>query len=1152
VFVVDRRVIYSASDLAAAARCEYALLRSFDARLGRGPDVSSDDELLARTAQLGDEHERRHLDDLRAADRDGNVVVIGRPAYTLAGLTAAATATREAVDRRAPVIYQAAMFDGRFLGFADFLILDGDRYRLRDTKLARSVKVEALLQLAAYADTLASAGVPVAPEVELMLGDGEMASYRTDELLPIYQPRREALERLLDRHLAEGVAVSWEDAEVRACFRCPECTVQVRAHDDLLLVAGMRVSQRARLIDAGVSTLHELAAHHGPVPELSTRAVKALTAQARLQVADRVGGKPPYEVVDAQPLMVLPDANKGDLFFDFEGDPLWTVDGREWGLEYLWGVLTSSGQAGSPAATDEFTPYWAHDRASERQALVDFLAMVRKRRRRHPGMHVYHYAAYEKSTLLRLAGRYGVGEHDVDELLRNGILVDLYPLVRKSIRVGTESYSIKYLEPLYMGNELRSGEVTTATDSITQYARFCALRDEGRTDEATNVLKEIEDYNRYDCRSTRRLRDWMMARAIESGVPPRGPQPVADGGSNDSKSDGNPADDVERALLKFAGDGIEPRTAEQTAVAMVAAARGFHKREDKPFWWAHFDRVNSPVDEWSDNGDVFVAEKAVIVTDWHQPPRARKPQRHVRLIGELANGDLANEMYALYDPPAPVGLADDPDRRAFGSVTVIECDNPEAPTEVVVCERQPKDGDVFDQLPFALTPGPPINTKPLQESIADTATMVAAGLPNLPADAVTDILLRRAPRTVSGGPLPRSGHVADDMIAALLDLDSSYLAVHGPPGTGKTFTSAQVIASLVNEHGWRIGVVAQSHAVVENLFGDVMAAGVDGTRIGKKLNTVNAGWTALTNPEFAGFIADHDGCVVGGTGWDFANANKIPRLALDLLVVEEAGQYSLANTIAVAPSARNLMLLGDPQQLPQVSQGTHPEPVDESALGWLVEGHHTLPSERGYFLDCSFRMHPAVCRPVSRLSYDGRLRAREDVSAARRLDGVTPGVRLLTIDHDGNSTDSPEEADAIVVELKGLLGAAWTDENGTTPLTQEHVLVVTPYNAQVVTLRRKLDAAGLTRVEVGTVDKFQGRQAPVVFVSMTASSADDAPRGVSFLFNRNRLNVAVSRAKYAAVIVRSTLLTDYLPSTPDRLVELGAFLSLSACDKPTE
>ena len=219
----DRQVVYSASDLAAAARCEYALLRSFDAQLGWGPKVSSDDELLARTAQLGLDHERRHLDELRdeTADADDNVVVIGKPRYTVEGLTAAADATRAAVDRRAPAIYQAAMFDGRFVGFADFLVFDDGRYRLRDTKLARSVKVEALLQLAAYADTLQRSGAPVAPEVELVLGDGAIARYRIDELLPVYLPRRAALQRLLDDHLAGDAPVTWEDESVRACFRCP-------------------------------------------------------------------------------------------------------------------------------------------------------------------------------------------------------------------------------------------------------------------------------------------------------------------------------------------------------------------------------------------------------------------------------------------------------------------------------------------------------------------------------------------------------------------------------------------------------------------------------------------------------------------------------------------------------------------------------------------------------------------------------------------------------------------------------------------------------------------------------------------------------------------------------------------------------------------
>ena len=257
----------------------------------------------------------------------------------------------------------------------------------------------------------------------------------------------------------------------------------------------------------------------------------------------------------------------------------------------------------------------------------------------------------------------------------------------------------------------------------------------------------------------------------------------------------------------------------------------------------------------------------------------------------------------------------------------------------------------------------------------------------------------------------------------------------------------------------------------------------------------------------------------------------------------------------MAPAARNLLLLGDPQQLPQVSQGTHPEPVDASALGWLVssstvakEGHrtgvHTLPPERGYFLDRSHRMHPAVCAAVSRLSYGGRLRSVEEVTAARRLDGHPPGVSVRLIDHDGNSVDSPEEADAIVAEIAAMLGTPWTDERGTRGLRAEDVLVVTPYNAQVVLLRERLDAAGLRGVKAGTVDKFQGRQAPVVFISMVASSIAEVPHGIAFLFNRNRLNVAVSRAKYTAIVVRSATLTDYLPATPAGLVDLGAFLAL--------
>jgi uncharacterized protein len=331
----------------------------------------------------------------------------------------------------------------------------------------------------------------------------------------------------------------------------------------------------------------------------------------------------------------------------------------------------------------------------------------------------------------------------------------------------------------------------------------------------------------------------------------------------------------------------------------------------------------------------------------------------------------------------------------------------------------------------------------------------------------------------------------------------------------------------------------------------VIDADLDPQRVAKKRYDNNAPrWQEIDGSEYPAFIADNAGRVIGGTAWDFANANRVPPGSLDLLVIDEAGQFCLANTIAVAPAAANLLLLGDPQQLPQVSQGTHPEPVDASALELLVDGHATLPDERGYFLDRSYRMHPAVCAAVSALSYEGRLQSHTECTAARRLEGHQPGVRVLTVVHQGNSTESPEEADAIAAEIKRLLGASWTDEHGTRPLAATDVLVLAPYNAQVALVRQVLATAGLSGVRVGTVDKFQGTQAPVVFTSMTASSADEVPRGISFLLNRNRLNVAISRAQYAAVIVRSETLVDYLPATPAGLVDLGVFLALTSAGVP--
>ncbi len=1155
VFVADDPgepvVIYSASDLAAAAGCEYALLRSFDVKLRRvdadDQAPATDDEMLRRTAELGTEHEQRTLEQLidRYGTGPAGVVKIPTAGYSVPALRRAAEATAAALAARPAVIYQAAVLDDRFAGFADFLIRTGDDpaapYRVVDTKLARHAKVTALLQIAGYADALRHAGVDVAPAAELVLGDGRVVEYPLADLIPVYRRQRARLQELLDTHLHSGAPAQWRDQTVAACMRCEVCAPHLVEDDDVLLVAGMRMTQRATLLEAGIDSVTALAESAGPVDGIAASTMTALRRQARLQVQGRSADVPPFEVADAAALGALPAKSPGDLFFDFEGDPLWTEDGQTWGLEYMWGVLDER---------DRFTPLWAHDRASERKAFLDFLAMVRKRRKRHPDMHIYHYAAYERTTLLHLAARYGVGEDEVDDLLRAEVLVDLYPIVRNVLCVGTPSYSLKALEPLYMGAELRTGEVTNATASITEYAHYRALRDAGRHEEADAVLKEITDYNLYDCRSTRRLRDWLLLRAFEAGVTHLTRPAVA------GETVG-PLDQTAQTLSDFAGDGFSaPRTAEQTAAALLESARGYYPRERKPYWWAHFQRLSHPVDEWGDTSGVFLVDDAEVVEDWHLPPRARKPRRHVRLTGVLQGGALDHRPQAIYDQPAPPGLDDEhPDRRAAGAAEVIELDSVDGvPIGVVIRELQPESGP-FDHLPIALTPAKPIRTDRIEASIAAAADEAAATLrqdpPRLPRTAVVDILCRRPPTTRSGAGLPRLDDDVASITAAALDLDRSYLAVHGPPGTGKTYTAARVIGALVNEHRWKVGVVAQSHSVVAHLLDEIVGAGVDAAMVAKKPSPDGTAgrFSTIGDDQYATFLDTAQGAVIGGTAWDFANDNRIATEALDLLAVDEAGQFSLGNTIAVARAARNMLLLGDPQQLGQVSTGNHPEPVDHSALGWLTDGHDVLPAERGYFLECTHRMHPEVCAVVSALSYENRLLPHPK-TAERRLDGHPPGVHTLLVDHHDNATASAEEAAAITAAIGDLLGATWTSEHGSRPLAATDVLVVAPYNAQVLTLRAHLEAAGLGAVLVGTVDKLQGRQAPVVFASMTASAIADVPRGISFLLNRNRLNVAISRAQYLAVVVRSPSLTDYLPATPQGLIDLGAFLALSPGPAP--
>ena len=1284
VFLQSGVVVYSPTDIT-LAECPFALLRKLDEKLDWAPRFEPPaNAMMERAARLGDAHEARVLNEYQAQfgsytpGSPGGIAEIdtaGREDFH-ASLIPARDATFAAIADGADVVFQASFFDGRFYGRADFLLRtrneDGEiEYAVVDTKLTNKVRSSALMQMAAYADQLLAAGIPVAPRVWVHHGNGVRTDHRLADLIEVYRAERRIVEALLDAHVANQAITDWETwrdpastpAEFahlpsaiaglsrRACGRCDYCAQEVARTRDVQLVHGIRATQRTRLYGQGVRTIDDLARHYVPVPRMPAIIQNRLRRQAQMQVEQlnriseaasqgleldggmrlinsETGERPSkatdsfkeplepivrFEVVEPRVLRALPAPSPGDLYFDFEGDPMWTTSGAiEGGLEYLFGLIE---EPMDPRGPEIYVTFWAHDRAEEKQALVDFLTYVRRRRAQYPDMHIYHYANYERVALERLASRHDIGFEEVLTLSREGVLVDLFPVVRNAVVISQPSYSIKKLEPLYMGDELRDSDgVTNGGDSVAEYAAAIAARAEGDHATFTRVMAELADYNRYDCVSTRRLVQWLRdiatleagtrsddgaarsddaAPRVRSSEPAQAllhePAPTTHGAIDDF------APTAEQRLISslLSAAGPAPRTADNDAVALLAAAVDYHRREDAPTWFAHFERLALPVDWWAETRDVLVVDDdpsgVEILQDWELGNRG-SAARVLALRGTLGAGSTPEAgrdvfaLYALRDAGALTAAPGAAYATTYAKVTDVTVSSDGTRATLVIRETATPEFAAAKATPLAVTPGGPIAARSLHEAIATVAEQ-AAGHSRSDLDRLApgedtpraqvrlvdhpglDVLRRRPPRLVRGElPVVRNGHYINAITEATAALNNSALAVQGPPGTGKTYVGARVITRLVKELGWKIGVVAQSHAVVEHLLDEIVEAGLPGAQVGKKPripvdpnypeltpDVPIPSWTQLGYNGHAAFLREHSdpgeaqGCVIGGTAWDMTNRNRVREGELDLLVIDEAGQFSLANTLAVSTSARRLLLLGDPQQLPQVTQGSHDEPVDTSALSWIANGANTVPATHGYFIERTWRMHPELCDAVSHLSYDDRLHSQIAATTGRHLAGVKPGIHVRTVTHRGNSSASPEEAAEVVVLAQQLIGAPWQDGKGPErPLDPADILVVAAYNAHVTLVRAALDAAGLQRVRAGTVDKFQGQEAAVVLVSLAASSARDIPRGLGFLLNRNRLNVAISRGQWAAVLIHSPGLADTVPYDGAAMADLGAFLALGA------
>jgi predicted RecB family nuclease len=1103
----------SATDLSGFNECEYKTVLELAVAIGQ-LERPGENELERRMLEKrGFEHEARVFEYLAATRKDIAEISMGP---NDASRAEAVAATRQAMERGAEVIAQGVLVNERWFGRPDFLLkvdkpsrLGAHSYVVADAKLANEAKARAVLQLCAYSELLAEQQ-GAEPELLYIAPGGDevrLIALRTADYFSYYRLAK----RRLEAFVAADAARAGYPEPVEHCGVCSwwkRCEERRRGDDHLSLVAGITARQRDRLSSAHIARVTDLGVLDPAqrVDGIAKESLARVREQARLQVAGRAAGMPLYELLlDVEPhfgLDRLPVPTPSDLFLDLEGDPF--VQGN--GLEYLFGLLEVGG--GAPS----YHAYWSKTRADEKRAFEAVIDRIFSGRKEFPDLHVFHFGHREADALKNLSCRHRTREIQVDQLLREHVLVDLHGIVKRSIRASVESYTLKQLEGLY--DFKRSTELRAAARAMQL---FGWLLETGEGEHAEAELRAtIERYNQDDCVSTHRLRVWLEARRGEFEQKtgrilerPEKPKPSAtDDPQNES------AEVAQRLLARLPEDPALD-TKEQAAERLMANLLEWHWRESKQTWWEYFRALELPPAERVEDRSALAGLKFAAVVGTEKK-------------SSVCRYDFPEQEHAIKSGSQP----DDPDtKKGAGEVLALGDD-------FVHLKRGPS----MKGHPTALIAGGPIQTKAhaarllaLGRDVAENGTSFRAA---------RELLLRNPPRCGQATEIPLVGEGEDTVLAIqrlALALDHSVLAVQGPPGSGKTYRAAEMIVALVRA-GKRVGVTSNSHRVIKSVLRAVAErdAALHLLHI-EESDEVDAPFEF--SKDYAGIRARLDASeldVVGGTSWAWVTDHL--QQSVDVLVVDEAGQMSLANVLAVSSAAQSLVLFGDPAQLDQPQKGSHPPGAEASALEHLLGDALTMPADRGVFLPETRRLAPAICEFTSRVFYDGRLEPIAGLEQ-QRIDGPAPfcgsGLRFVPVVHRGNTNQSEEEVTRVGEIVDELLSGAthFVDRKGDArALTARDILVVAPYNAQVTALHNRVGSD----VQVGTVDKFQGAEAPIVIYSLTSSSAEDAPRGLEFLYSLNRLNVATSRAQALVILVGHPELTRVRCKTPRQMQLVNA------------
>lgn len=1132
---INNQFLFSATDIVNFLECEH--LTFLDLLHLESPMEKTEDSATAKSAQKkGLQHERDYASQLK--EQHASFIDINEKASTLEDKV---IETLKAMEKGVEIIYQAAFKVDLFIGYADFLRKVEDdsnfgnySYEVLDTKLSKTEKAKFVLQLACYAWMLERVQGIAPKKIYVVLGNKQSISYHVSDF---YHYFLEAKDRFL------AFVETKKDTYPNPCSKCDLCHWKAKCEDQwiqddhLSQVANIKKIQIKRLNENKINTMKDLALmpESQSINKISEHVLIRLKHQAKLQYEYKLTNELKYELIpDAEEPKLhgfekLPKPSEGDLYFDMEGYPFYSEEitnaKTPKGLEYLFGLYFIENN------TETFKGFWGHNRKEEKKAFEDFIDFVTEHLRRYPDAHIYHYASYEETALKKLMGLHATRETEVDNLLRRNKLIDLYEIVRESIRVSEPKYSIKNIEHFYL--EARTADVKNAGDSIIQYETWQETND-------PLILKEIEDYNRDDVRSTLYLHKWLLGIRPDS-IPWFVLNRETQGDLKQLNEADLKLDKYKHSLLDLLPEDRALWASNNRLSEVIYYLLDFNRRENKPEWWAYYERqsLQSQPDELLEDLECIALCSVDTKTAKIQDKKSyRYTYNFLPQEFKLKSGDNCVDIETL------------------SPLTGLEIDHKNYKISFKMGMSRPELSPNI-----SIGKGTPIDHTKLTEAVYRYADNFINYIKNQPDDykAITAFLKRDFP-TIKGiepgkSILPETNDVDINMkniIDVIKNLDDSYMFIQGPPGTGKTYTGAHIILALI-QTGKKVGVTSNSHSAIINLLQRIedLAKENDISFTGAKKSSEDESTQFNGNFIIDVFksqdISNGNFDLVAGTPWLFSDAEMDSKL--DYIFIDEAGQVAIARVVSVGTSARNIILLGDQMQLSQPTKGVHPGESGLSSLDYLLQGEPTISNDKGIFLKTTWRLHPEICHFISEVVYEGKLLPHSDNSKRKLIlnknyDAALKefGIKFLPINHDGCSQSSEQEADRILLLYNSLLNQNYINEDGiVSRISHDNILIVAPYNQQVNLLKTKLPV----HARIGTVDKFQGQEAEVVIISMTTSSGDYMPRNIDFLFSQNRINVAISRAKCLAIMLASPLLTQVNCNTPDEIALINTVCWLS-------